>query len=165
MKKLLPWTLILIGTVVFCAQKLVYTTSTYAAPIPPVKSGYQYITNELNGGNEYHPEYTVDLGPGTSATIARHWDVQNSFGANVGVTAEVVEAGLNYNVTWSSGVDEQCSANNQTTSHQSLIWQSVYIDWYYDIYWHNNADGTNTYQGTGWAKEYLNPACYYTGGA
>jgi hypothetical protein len=126
----------------------------------PNQVGNYFITHVAFTGDEARVEYNVYIAPGTGANITKTWSVSNSFGATIGINADVVSAGLSYNVTTSTDVSETCTANVNTTGFDQLLgWQSLFANQSYDIYWHSNFTGQDTKEGTGWAKEYTGPRC------
>lgn len=181
MKKFFPWTVALAMVCTLVATTLIHTPSVYAASVartapsahtasashaasPSVcincgPSGYYYLANIFNGGTENDTEESMILGPGTSASITKSWSVSTSWGANVGVSGNTVSAGLNFTVGVSWGVSETCSGTNTTSYDRYLEWETIYIDWYYDVYWHSNYNGSNTYEGSGWAKQFSTNRC------
>jgi hypothetical protein len=134
----------------------------HAAPCKPFFRATQcyYITNILNGGNEYQQAYAVIIEPGTGANITHGWTVSNTWGGQAGISEAGVSAALNFNVSASTNVSEACNANVNTTTHrESLEWNSVFIDWFYDVYVYDSYSGQSSYVGGGWAKEYVEPMC------
>lgn len=168
MKKLLLCALALTTAFALFATTLASAPSAHAAPStiggPKVgcgcNPGYYFIKNIVNGGLEYDPEIDFVLGPGTGVSINKTWGVSTSWQANAGISGDTVSAGLNFTVGISWSTSETCTAPTNTTGHdQTLQWQTVYIDWYYDVYWHNDTYNSNVYQGSGWAKEFDYDRC------
>jgi hypothetical protein len=152
----------------FFAFSLIIALMAWLAPVAAAHtlvsnngpSGKYFLMHVADVGNESQSEYRVTIAPETSANITQTWSVSNSFGATIGINNEVVSAGLSYDVTRSTDVSETCSTNvNMTSQDQTLEWQSIFINYNYDIYWHSTITGQDTYEGAGWAKEYINPKC------
>jgi len=148
---------------VACLTALLAPVAAAHTTIPdngPNQAGYEFLMYISQTGNETVSEYDVTIGPGTSANITNTWSVSNSFGATVGITADVVSAQLNYNFTSSTDVSETCSANVNTTDQDQLLeWEAIFNNYRYDVYWHDNLTNQDTKVGTGWAKVYNEPRC------
>jgi hypothetical protein len=151
-----------VSLVAFLAVWLVPTASAHVATPnnSPYGSGYYTITHIAYTGSMNQSEYSVTISPGTSASLTQSWSVSNSFGATIQISKDIVSAQLGYNVTFTTEVSKACSSDVNTTGHdQTLEWESIYINQSYDIYWHNNLTGDDTFQGTGWATKYNGPRC------
>lgn len=150
-----------LSLVALLAAWLAPTASAYVATPSngPYGSGYYVITHIARTGNGSQSEYSVTISPGTSASITQSWSVSNSFSTTINIGKDIVSAQLGYNVTQTTDVSQTCSADVNTTGHdETLEWESVFVYQSYDIYWHTDLGG-DTFQGTGWAQEYIEPKC------
>ncbi len=133
--------------------------NTTNSPNSPDIGGYYYaVVTDRCGNCEYQFPYEITVGPGTSASISENWTASNSWGANVGITADEVSAAVNFSVTQTTGVTETCNAPINDTGHnQTLMWESYYDQAFYDVYWRDSAG--SHYTGTGYAEAYDHPGC------
>ena len=143
---------------VICLQALLASgvSAHTAARHIPAPGSRLYVTHVFFTGDVDVSEYGVFIAPGTSASISKSWSVSNQFGATVGISADVVSAGVSFNVTESTGVSETCTAPTNTTGHDQLLeWESIYAHYDYDIY----SSVTGAKMGTGWAEEFTGARC------
>jgi hypothetical protein len=150
--------LILAFSFVICLQALLAPSASAhtAARHIPAPASRLYVTHVVFTGDVNYSEYGVVIAPGTGANISKAWTVSNTFGASLGISADVVSAGVNFNVTESQSVTETCTAPTNTTGHDELLeWESIFAHYNYDIY----SQVTGAKVGTGWAEKYAFTRC------
>ncbi|MCL4441714.1 MAG: hypothetical protein M1609_14320 [Firmicutes bacterium] len=117
---------------------------------PQALTGYYYLYNVRDTGNtcglskigdSYYP------GPCT-ATMTVSSDVSATWSANVGVSAEVVSAGVGFTVTNRYGVSDSYGVSVPSGQTYEIIAHPVYDNKSYDVMWHPYI-GWESYAGSG----------------
>jgi hypothetical protein len=143
---------------VLCLQALLAPAAsahTATGHIPAPGSRLYLMHVAFTGDVDYSGPNLI-VTPGTGGTTTKTWTVSNQFGATLGISVNVVSAGVSFNVTESQSVSEACNVPTNTTGHDELlVWESVFAHYNYDIY----SSATNTKVGTGWAEGFTATRC------
>ena len=124
-----------------------------------VASGGYTITNvHSNGTMQEDVGAPITVSPGSTSGIHTSQSVSNSFGGTVTVTAPVVSAAVNFNVTATQTITTDCTYTNTSSQDQTLAWVAVFEVLNYDI------DQNGTKVGTGYAYDYYSNECWNSQG-
>jgi hypothetical protein len=146
----------IVSVVIVPAQKVGVSSQTISPTVSPEWWCNCYEIHNVTGPSPYNQVPAAAIaqawGPGI-LTLSTTKQVSNQWSANVGVSAEVVSAGVGLNVTWSSSWTYSYQINVPAGEMWEIDANNYYYRYYYDVYW-NPWVGDPYKVGDGWADDF-----------